>query len=160
MYGLQLLARDGALPPPRADALAEEVPYGHVRALREEWLRGGEWGLDGEKLAQGLEADERLFAGTPTRAFAAFERGRPLAYALLLDGGRDGMLEDVYTTPEARGRGLSTAVVAAVLHASRAERHEAVFVPTDADTGASGLYERLGFVPVALQRVLVRERAG
>ena len=42
------------------------------------------------------------------------------------------MLEDVYTTPSARGRGLATAVIAAVLHAARAERHELVFVPTDA----------------------------
>ena len=46
------------------------------------------------------------------------------------------MLEDVYTTPEARGRGLATAVIAAVLHAARAERHEIVFVPTDAVGGA------------------------
>jgi GNAT superfamily N-acetyltransferase len=60
------------------------------------------------------------------------------------------MLEDVYTTPEARGRGLATAVIAAVLHAARAERHEAVFVPTDADGRARALYERLGFRPLAI----------
>ena len=47
------------------------------------------------------------------RAFATFERGRPLAYALLLDASPDGMLEDVFTTPEARGRGLASAVCAA-----------------------------------------------
>ena len=96
------------------------------------------------------EADRRLFTATPTRAFATFEQGRPVAYALLIDGGRDGMLEDVYTTPDASGRGLAMGVIAAVLHAARAERHDLVFVPTDADGRARALYERLGFEPLAV----------
>jgi RimJ/RimL family protein N-acetyltransferase len=51
-----------------------------------------------------------VFAATPTRAFAAFEAGRPVAYALLLEGGGGaGLIEDVYTTPDARGRGLARA---------------------------------------------------
>jgi len=165
VHRLVLLARGGAEPPPEARALAEEVPYGHVRGLREEWLRTPPWGLSGGALAEGLAGDDRLFAGTPTRAFAAFEHGRPLAYALLLGGGDDGgdggdddgTLEDVYTTPEARGRGLSTSVIAAVLHAARAERHEAVFVPTAAEGGAGALYERLGFAPVAVQHHFSRQ---
>jgi GNAT superfamily N-acetyltransferase len=66
------------------------------------------------------------------------------------------MLEDVYTTPEARGRGLATAVIAAVLHAARAERHELVFVPTDAEGPARALYERLGFEPLAIVRRMMR----
>jgi GNAT superfamily N-acetyltransferase len=148
---LALLARDGGLDPVEGPARAEEVPYGHVRGLRDEWLRSADWATDEELIAEAHEADRRMFGATPTRAFAAFEQGRPLAYALLLDDGRDGMLEDVYTTPEARGRGLSTSVIAAVLHASRGERHEAVFVPTDADGRARALYERLGFDPVVIQ---------
>jgi len=154
-YGLLHLDRDGTLPPPEADVLAEEVPYGHVRGLREEWLRT-DWALGEPELQECLAADERIFAGSPPRAFAVFEQGRPVSYALLLDGGRDGMLEDVYTTPGARGRGLSAAAIAAVLHASRAERHEAVFVPTDADGRASALYERLGFAPLTVQRIFSR----
>ncbi len=151
-----LLGRDGALEPPEAPVLAEEVPYGHVRSLRDEWIRSEPWAKDERRVGDAREADRRLFAGTPTRAFATFEQGRPLAYALLLDGGRDGMLEDVYTTPEARGRGLATAVVAAVLHAARAERHEIVFVPTDAVGGAGPLYERLGFEPLTVLHWLMR----
>ena len=101
----------------------------------------------------------RALASRPDRypcTFAVFDQGRPVSYALLLDGGRDGMLEDVYTTPDARGRGLSTAAISAVLHAARAERHEAVFVPTDADGRAPALYERLGFAPVTVQRIFSR----
>jgi GNAT superfamily N-acetyltransferase len=147
---LLLLARDGGQPPPDAPFLAEEVPYGHVRALRAEWLRSEPWANGEELVRQVLEADGLLFTATRTRAFAAFEAGRPLSYALLLLDGRDGMLEDVYTTPEARGRGLATSVIAAVLHAARGERCEAVFVPTEHDGRARALYERLGFAPAAV----------
>jgi GNAT superfamily N-acetyltransferase len=149
---LLLLGRPGALDPVEGPVRAEEVPYGHVRGLRDEWLRSGSWAISEEIVAEAHEADRRIFTATPTRAFAAFERGRPLSYALLLDGGRDGMLEDVYTTPEARGRGLSTSVIASVLHAARAEGHEWVFVPTDADGRARALYERLGFTPLLTQQ--------
>jgi GNAT superfamily N-acetyltransferase len=152
-----VLAREGALEPPAADALAEEVPYGHVRALRDEWIRSEPWAKGDEQVRDAHEADRRMFSAAPTRAFATFEQGRPLAYALLVDGGRDAMLEDVYVTPSARGRGLATAVCAAVLHAARAERHEYVFVPTDAVGGAGGLYERLGFAPVTVLHWLARD---
>jgi GNAT superfamily N-acetyltransferase len=145
-----LLARDGALEPPATAALAEEVPYGHVRGLRDEWIRSSPWAKGEQEVRDAHEADRRMFESTPTRAFATFEQGRPLAYALLVDGGRDGMLEDVYTTPSARGRGLATAAIAAVLHAARAERHELVFVPTDAVDGAGMLYEKLGFERVTV----------
>ena len=152
-----LLGRDGALEPPAAVALAEEVPYGHVRGLRDEWIRSEPWAKGEQEVGDAHEADRRMFSAAPTRAFATFEHGRPLAYALLVDGGRDAMLEDVYVTPSARGRGLATAVCAAVLHAARAERHELVFVPTDAVGGAGGLYERLGFEPLTVLHWLVKD---
>jgi GNAT superfamily N-acetyltransferase len=151
-----VLARGGDLEPPQAGALAEEVPYGHVRGLRDEWIRSAPWAKGEAEVRDAHEADRRMFSASPTRAFATFDQGRPLAYALLVDGGRDAMLEDVYTTPSARGRGLATAVCAAVLHAARAERHELVFVPTDAIAGAGPLYEKLGFEPAATLRWLAR----
>jgi GNAT superfamily N-acetyltransferase len=151
-----VLARGGDVEPPNAAMLAEEVPYGHVRGLRDEWIRSAPWAKGDEQVRDAHEADRRMFSATPTRSFATFAQGRPLAYALLVDGGRDSMLEDVYTTPSARGRGLATAVIAAVLHAARAERHELVFVPTDAVGGAGPLYEKLGFEPAATLRWLIQ----
>jgi GNAT superfamily N-acetyltransferase len=153
-----LLVRDGALEPPEAAAFAEEVPYGHVRGLRDEWIRSAPWAEGEQEVRDAHEADRRMFSAAPTRAFATFEHGRPLAYALLVGGGRDGMLEDVYVTPPARGRGLATAVIAAVLHAARAERHELVFVPTDAVGGAGALYERLGFEPLTILHWMTNAR--
>jgi GNAT superfamily N-acetyltransferase len=155
-HPILLLGRDGSLEPPGAESLAEEVPYGQVRGLRDEWIRSEGWASSEDVVRDAHEGDRRLFAATPTRAFAVFELGRPVAYALLLDGGRDGMLEDVYTTPSARGRGSATAAIAAVLHAARAAGHERVFVPTDAEGGARGLYERLGFEPLAVRHRLTR----
>ena len=151
-----LLGRDGSLEPTAAEVLAEEVPYGHVRGLRDEWIRSEPWASSDEVVREAHEADRRLLSATPTRAFAVFEQGRPVSYSLLLDGGRDGMLEDVYTTPAARGRGLASACIAAVLHAARAARHELVFVPTDADGGARALYERHGFRPLHVRHRLWR----
>ena len=158
-HRLVLMGRDGTEPPPMAGMLAEEVPYGHVRGLREEWMRSEAWAVDDGVVAQAHAADALLMSATPTRAFAVFEQGRPVAYALLIDGGRDGMLENVYTTPGARGRGLATATIAAVLHAAGAERHEAVFVPADADGRARELYARLGFEPLAVQHRFMRTPA-
>lgn len=155
---LVILGRDGTLEPPAADALAEEVPYGHVRGLRNEWVRSEPWAIGEREVRDAEDADARMLAGTPTRAFAAFEQGRPLSYALLIDGGRDGMLEDVYTTPSARGRGLASGVIAAVLHAARAEQHEYVYVPTAAGGKARVLYERLGFEPLVIQHQLMKGR--
>ena len=97
---------------------------------------------------------------TPTRAFAVFEHGRPLAYALLLDGGRDGMLEDVYTTPAARGRGLGDRGDRgrAARRAGGAPRARVRARPTP--TGrARPLYERLGFEPLAIVHRLMKRHA-
>ena len=144
------LVRDGSLEPPAAEVLAEEVPYGQVRPLRDEWTSVEPWTSDQAVLHEMREADRLIFEATPPRAFCVFDRGLAVAYSLLLDAGRDGVLEDVYTTPSARGRGLGTATIAAVLWASRAARHEAVFVLCDPEGRARVLYERLGFAPLTV----------
>jgi GNAT superfamily N-acetyltransferase len=155
---LLLLGRDGQAPPPEAAKVAEEVPYGHVRGLRSEWIRSEPWAAGDEDLiGQVLAADALLLTATPTRAFAVFEDGRAVAYCLLLEaGGGAGLVEDVYTTPEARGRGLAAAVVAHALGAARAEGHDAVFIPTDAGGRARALYERLGFRPLGIVHQFLR----
>lgn len=154
---LLLMGRDPAEPPPEPAQPAEEVPYGQVRGLRAEWIRSEPWAVDEELIDQVLTADGLLLTATPTRAFAVFESGLPVAYCLLLESGEGaGLVEDVYTTPAARGRGLAASVVSLALSASRAEGHDAVFLPTDADGRARGLYERLGFRPLGLVHQFLR----
>jgi ribosomal protein S18 acetylase RimI-like enzyme len=62
------------------------------------------------------------------------------------DAGDDVVLSFVATRPQARGRGLASAVTAAALH-SAAERGRRAAV-LQATPAAERLYLRLGFVPV------------
>jgi GNAT superfamily N-acetyltransferase len=140
------MAWDGDEPPAAPEV--EQVPYAAVERLREEWLRGDPWAPDAETLAQGLEADRLTFAGTPTRAYAVVEDGRPRAYGLLLDLGDAALVEDVYTSPDARGQGYAAAVVRRLVWESRAAGHADTVLATDARGRARGLYERLGFTPL------------
>jgi GNAT superfamily N-acetyltransferase len=146
-----LLGREATPVDAEAELAAREVRYDEVRELRDEWLRGPGWELTGTRLAETLEADNRLVTSTPVRAYACFVNDRPAAYGLLFDRGPDGLVEDVYTTPRGRGRGFATSVLSALLRATESEGHTAVFVLTAAEGGAAPLYEKLGFVLLATQ---------
>ncbi len=140
--------------PPAAPAV-EEVPYAAVERLRAEWLSSDGTAPDEETLAQGLAADRLTFSTTPTRAFAAIRAGTPVAYGLLLDLGRTALVEDVYTTPAARGAGLGAAVVHRLVWEGRAGGHADTVLATDAAGRARELYARLGFTRLgAVQRFL------
>ena len=78
----------------------------------------------------------RLFAGHATRAFASFERAARSPTRCWSTAAATGCSRTSTRRPRRAAAGLATAVIAAVLHAARAERHEAVFVPTEADGGA------------------------
>jgi GNAT superfamily N-acetyltransferase len=146
-----LMAWSGGEPP--AAPQVEEVPYAAVERLRSEWL--GSDGLDAEAVRQGLAADRETFTETPTRAFAALEAARPVAYGLLLDFAAVALIEDVYTTPAARGQGLGAAVVHRLVWEGRAGGHEDTVLATDAAGRARELYARLGFTRIgAVQRFL------
>jgi GNAT superfamily N-acetyltransferase len=136
-----LMGWDGGEPP--AAPQVEEVPYRAIEHLRAEWLRGDPWAPD---LEQAIAADRHTFAQTPTRAFAVIERGLARAYGLLVDVGEAALVEDVYTSPDERGRGLGAAVVHRLVFESRAGGHADTVLATPAAGHARPLYERLGFV--------------
>jgi GNAT superfamily N-acetyltransferase len=149
-----LMAWDGGEPP--AAPQVEEVPYRAVEHLRAEWLRGDPWAPD---LEQALAADRHTFATTPTRAFAVVEQGLARAYGLLVDPGEAALVEDVYTSPAARGRGLGAAVIHRLVWESRAGGSADTVLATPAAGPARGLYERLGFSRLgAVHRFLRRPR--
>jgi GNAT superfamily N-acetyltransferase len=150
-----LMGWDGGEPP--VAGRVEEVPYAAVEKLRAEWLRTDAAAGDEEMLAQGLAADRLTFSRTPTRAFAAIRAGKPVAYGLLLDLGETALVEDVYTTPEARGHGLGAEVVHRLVFEGRAGGHEDTVLATDAAGRARELYARLGFTRLgAVQRFVRR----
>jgi GNAT superfamily N-acetyltransferase len=150
-----LMGWDGGEPPPAPQV--EEVPYRAIEHLRAEWLRDDPWAPD---LEQALAADRITFATTPTRAFSVVEQGLTRAYGLLVDLGETALVEDVYTSPTARGRGLGAAVIHRLIWESRAGGHEDTVLATPARGHARPLYERLGFTRLgAVHRFLRRPGA-
>jgi GNAT superfamily N-acetyltransferase len=153
-----LMGWDGGEPAPAPEV--EQVPYAAVEPLRAEWLRDDPWAPDPETLAQGLAADRLTFATTPTRAYAVVEDGRPQAYGLLVDLGEAALVEDVYTTPAARGRGFAAAVVRRLVWESRISGHADTVLATDAGGPARFLYERLGFTSLGYVHRFLRRPSG
>ncbi len=127
--------------PPEAAPDVQEVGRPALRGLRRQWLL--------EELPQAADVvaagDERIFTATPTRGFAVVEDGRPVSMALVVDDGPVQMVEDVYTAPSHRGRGLASAVVRTAVRAALDAGADLVHLPTDDGGPALRLYERLGF---------------
>lgn len=65
-------------------------------------------------------------------------------------GRRDAHLNNVGTLPEARGRGVATALIATTLRAAREHGYATASLGVDAEnpTGALGVYEKAGFAVV------------
>lgn len=151
--GNLLLGWDGGAPPV-CDVLAEEVHPEAVVRLRRRWVT--EWAPDDELVEQVLAADRIVARHSPTRAFAVWEVGLPAAFGILVEHGGEAMLTELYTAPEARGRGYGVAVIAAVLHAALGGGASDVFIPTDAGGRARDLYARLGFRELAVMARFAR----
>ena len=84
--------------------------------------------------------------------------GQPVAYgAVAVAPGGVGMVEDVFTLPERRGRGVASAMIAAFVEDARRRGCDTVFIGALADEAAKRLYRRLGFAPVALARSWVKD---
>ena len=69
-------------------------------------------------------------------------------------------VEDVYTAPEARRRGLARRVVTHVCARARADGAALVFLVADADGFPQHLYAEIGFRPVGMRWLLHRRRTG
>ena len=74
--------------------------------------------------------------------------GRVAAITKLRGDGRTAQVEDVYTVPEARGRGYARALVSRAAELARAGGHDLVFIVADDEDWPKQLYERVGFRPV------------
>jgi ribosomal protein S18 acetylase RimI-like enzyme len=68
-----------------------------------------------------------------------------------------GMIEDVFTRPEHRRRGVASAMLAAFAAELTARGCDRVFLGALANEQAKGLYARLGFRPVGLVRTWVKD---
>ncbi len=92
-------------------------------------------------------AQRLLSSPVPYRGWLLRDRGAVLACAqIAIDADLAGIY-DVYTAPAARGRGLATALCAALLVRARSAGASKAYLQVDADNGpARRVYRRLGFV--------------
>jgi GNAT superfamily N-acetyltransferase len=71
--------------------------------------------------------------------------GQLVAVAKLRSAGATAQVDDVYTTPEARGRGYARALITHAVDLARASGSELIFIVADDQDWPKRLYERLGF---------------
>jgi len=76
--------------------------------------------------------------------------GQLVAVSKLRSDGRTAQVEDVYTAPEARGRGFGRAVVARAVELARDDGHDLIFITADDNDWPKQLYARVGFRPLGL----------
>lgn len=114
---LELIQRWYADDNPAPSEIEQLVSYGRreVRAL-------------GDRLLGVRSSDERL-----------------VAISKLRSDGRTAQVEDVYTVPEARGRGFARALIGRAIELARDGGNEVIFIVADDDDWPKRLYERLGF---------------
>jgi len=112
-----------------------------------------------EELADQLAELDRRLATIPSRWFAVREDGQILARAWLRADGHIAQVEDVATTPTARGRGLARAVVSTAAAVAAEEAHDLTFVIADADETTPALYRKVGFEPLAITYRFVKSLA-
>ena len=84
------------------------------------------------------------------------EHGAALAGTKLRTRGRLCWVEDVYTVPEARGRGVARALVTRATAQAREARPAHTFILADDHDWPKTLYRKLGFRPLGWMRTLHR----
>lgn len=133
-----------------------------------------EWGrmaaLIRADLAEGKRTGEHDAAVTAGLAESMRRRLGPCDYWLLVEDGVDagygmtaacpnglGLIENLFTLPDRRGRGLMSAFIAAAAERLLSQGCDALFLDAHAHDAPKRLYARLGFAPVAVTRTWVPE---
>ena len=92
------------------------------------------------------------------RFYLARVDGEPVAYGSFAAGPIGaGIIEDVFTLPSHRGRGIASAMIAAFAERLRDQGCSTVFLGALAGERARHLYAKLGFRPVMLTRTWVKK---
>ena len=111
-----------------------------------------------EKVTCGMISNLRRKAG-PMTFYLAGLSGRPVAYGAKVECPNGlGMIEDIFTLPAARYRGIASTLIAHLLGQLRTKAPASpVFLGAHALEGAKHLYRRLGFQPVMVTREFLRQ---
>jgi predicted GNAT family acetyltransferase len=142
-----LMVARGA-PDRTAEHEVREVDEPTIRPLWAEAIRTEPHGKDETLVQQILEHRRAIGQAIPTQYLAAEGDGKLVAHAELYSEGGVGQVEDVFTLPAYRGRGLARSLVLRGVVESHAAGNDLTFLVADADDWPQRLYERLGFETV------------
>jgi GNAT superfamily N-acetyltransferase len=145
------------VPVPTHDPRVVELSEDEALSLMRRWDTDEHPDASADTIDQLVEAARREGRVWPERRFGVLDHSRsPLSMTKLRSGDDVAHLEDVYTVPEARGRGFARALVthAAELAGGRPDRAGAgcVFIVADEDDWPKNLYAEVGFRPVGWTR--------
>jgi GNAT superfamily N-acetyltransferase len=137
-----------------------EADEDEMLALMERWHLEGPSEIDETGLRQLAVYGGREHRACGDRTFAiAGEDGRLAAMTKLRTGDALAQLEDVFTAPEARGRGYGRALVAHAAAVAREGGHELIFIMADDNDWPKQLCGQVGFRPIGWTWSLHREAA-
>jgi ribosomal protein S18 acetylase RimI-like enzyme len=128
-----------------AEHEVREVDESALRPLWAKAIRTQPHGKDETLVQQILEHRRDVGKAIPTRLFAAEADGKLVAHAELYSEGGVGQVENVFTLPDYRGRGLARSLVLSGVAESHAAGNDLTFLVADADDWPQRLYEKLGF---------------
>ena len=141
------------------DQDVREVDEPTLRLLWAEAIRSEPHGKDETLVQQILEHRRDVGEAIPTRLFAGEADGRLVAHTELYCEDGVGQVENVFTLPDYRGRGLARSLVLHAVAESHAAGNELTFLVADADDWPQRLYERLGFETVGRYARFLKPRA-
>lgn len=117
-------------------------------ALMQRWHAEGR-NVSSEELGQLVDYSRREARACGDRLLGVRSSdGQLVAISKLRSDGRTAQVEDVYTVPEARGRGYARALVSHAAALARQGGHDLVFITADDYDWPQLLYRRIGFRPI------------
>ncbi len=145
-----LMVLEGQPDRPADTSTVVEVAEDEMLGLMRRWFAAGPPPTSEQVLGQLVEYARRESRARGDTTFAVTgDSGRALAMAKLRSAGLIAQVEDVYTAPEARGRGYARAVVSTAVARARELGSELIFIVADDNDWPKQLYARIGFAPIA-----------
>lgn len=140
-------------------AVVTDVGEQEALALMRRWVaEDPDLNLTEEGLRQVVEFSRMSWRARGARALGVRDEGGALAaMTLLYSDGATAQVEDVYTVPEARGRGFARALVTRAVTLAQEAGHELTFIVADDNDWPKELYARIGFEPAGHAWLFHRE---
>jgi GNAT superfamily N-acetyltransferase len=156
VMALDQAALDDARPP--RDVAVVGLSEDQMVGLMGEWLLEERGETSSEGLGQVLEWNRRETRYFGERVLGVLGAdGTPLAVTKLRRDGSFAWVEDVYTTPSARGNGYARALVTRAVRLATDAGCSPVVIVADADDWPQHLYASVGFRPVGGARLFHRD---